>query len=381
MIKPIILQFHRRFFARTETFIYNYITRLEQFQPLCCARRYINLSDFPLKDNYFFSPKMYPLHRYSNIYAYLLKKTSINCLPFRWLDKIPIKLIHAHFGPQGVTALQMKAKWGIPLCTTFYGYDVSQRAKQKKWKKLYQKLFKEGDLFLAEGPFMKKCLINIGCPEHKIQIQRIAIPLDKIPFLPRFPKKNSEKINILFCASFTEKKGHIYALKAIKLAQEKNKNFILKIIGSGSLGNEIKKFIKLNLLGKCVEISDQLLPYSKYLQILNTADIFIHPSITAKDGDSEGGAPTAILEAQAMGIPILSTYHADIPNIVVPKESALLSPEKDYESLANNLLTLLQNQDQWKKMGQCGRDFVETWHDVNKETPSLEEKYFHLINK
>jgi len=379
MAKSIVLQFHRRFFATTETFIYNYIVKLSRVQPLCYARRYINLSDFPIESKKIFTPHICPSNLCSRAGQFILKTSSINLLPLKCLDKTPIKLIHAHFGPQGVAALKLKARWGGPLCTTFYGYDASLRPQQKKWIKLYKKLFENGDLFLVEGAFMKQRLIDIGCPEKKIKIQRIAIPLEKISFRPRYPKNLRNKVNIVFCATFVEKKGHIHALNAVKLARKQNKNFVLHIYGSGILRNSIIKFINSHNLNEYVHLHEGLLTYSEYLNIMNKADIFIHPSITAKNGDTEGGAPTTILEAQAMGIPVVSTFHADIPNIVVPGESALLSPEKDDKLLAKNLLLLLENQLCWKKMGEIGRDFVEKWHNVNNEVISLEDKYFTLM--
>jgi len=339
----------------------------------------MNLDDFPLDATSLFSPQRYANNLYGKVCDRILKTTTINLLPLNGLDKIPIKLIHAHFGPQGVTALKMKSRWNVPLCTTFYGYDVSQRPKQPTWMALYQKLFAQGDLFLVEGPFMKKCLAELGCPENKIQIQRIAIPLDKIHFRARAPKSSTEKVNILFCATLTEKKGHLYALKAVERARQKNKNFVLHMFGKGPLQKSIQHFINTHHLNDYVHLHHEYLPYSKYLDMMNTADIVIHPSITASNGDTEGGAPTTILEAQAMGIPVLSTYHADIPNIVVPGQSALLSPEKDAVTLAENLLTLLENPLQWKKMGETGRDFTADWHDINKEIVSLEEKYFKFV--
>jgi colanic acid/amylovoran biosynthesis glycosyltransferase len=112
---------------------------------------------------------------------------------------------------------------------------------------------------------------------------------------------------------------------------------------------------------------------------MSLADIFIHPSVTSESGDSEGGAPTVILEAQAMGLPVVSTTHADIPNIVQPQKSALLSRERDLPGLVSNILSILENQDQWAAMGEAGRAFVEQYHDIKKEVVSLEQKYSALL--
>ena len=114
---------------------------------------------------------------------------------------------------------------------------------------------------------------------------------------------------------------------------------------------------------------------------MKNADIFIQPSVTSQSGDTEGGAPTVILEAQAAGMPVIATTHADIPNIVVPGKSALLSAEKDSIGLSKNIEHLLNNQDSWEIMGRFGREFVTQHHDIKKEVIGLENKYMALLKK
>ena len=139
------------------------------------------------------------------------------------------------------------------------------------------------------------------------------------------------------------------------------------------LANELGVSDKVIFLG--------FLPYKNYIEELGKADIFIHPSIVASDGDSEGGAPTVLLEAQASGLPILSTYHADIPNVVLPGDSAILCPERNDEILAGNILYLLNKQELWSKMGLAGRRFIEAYHDIDNEVKILEEKYLKLLEE
>jgi colanic acid/amylovoran biosynthesis glycosyltransferase len=119
-------------------------------------------------------------------------------------------------------------------------------------------------------------------------------------------------------------------------------------------------------------------PHERMIAEMQAADIFVSPSVTGPDGDSEGGAPTTLLEAQACGLPIVSSYHADIPHVVVPGESALLAPERAVEVLAEHLCTLLGAPEQWAAMGQRGRAFVEEYHDIQREAARLEERYFAL---
>ncbi|NLE06592.1 MAG: glycosyltransferase, partial [Crenarchaeota archaeon] len=69
-------------------------------------------------------------------------------------------------------------------------------------------------------------------------------------------------------------------------------------------------------------------------ELMNKADCFVHHSITGKDGDKEG-LPTVIMEALAMQLPVISTYHAGIPELIEHEKNGLLTEEKDIDALAD----------------------------------------------
>lgn len=378
-----IAHYNDVFYDKSETFIYNFISSFKRFHPIYLAREFLNLDLFPIpKEDKFSIPTPSP-DRYTAEWLYrgiLRKYFGMNTTNEEMLlRKRGVKLIHAHFGPQGFYSLKMRGRLKIPLVTNFYGYDVSELAKIPEWIERYKTLFKKGDLFLVEGLYMKSRLMELGCPEVKIQIQRIAIPVKSILFEERKPKKKEEKIIFLFCGRFVEKKGLVYALQSIKSLREKHDNVEFRIIGDGDLKLRLEGFIEHNNMTSYVRLLG-IMNYSDYLKEMQRADIFISPSVTAANGDNEGGAPTTLLEAQASGLPIVSTYHADIPNIVIPGRSALLANEKDSEGLTANMEYLLKNQQSWREMGRIGRKFVETFHDIEKEIIGLENKYTELLN-
>ena len=377
------------FLPKSETFIYQYISRLTRFHPVCLSWKFENLDQFPVPDNdlCLLSLKKYTLKWLYNgverrvFYqiqkGFFRRDRAAERIATDFLRSRNAKLIHAHFGTTGILTYRLKKRLCIPHITTFYGFDVSQLATHKKWKEQYIKLFQEGDMFLVEGKHMKSKLITLGCPEEKIQIQRIAIAVGQILFRPRKPKRKGKTV-FIFGGRFIEKKGLIYALKAFKKVRETNSNFEFRIIGDGPLKSEINAFIRENNMERYTLLLG-FLNYKDYMKQMQEADIFIHPSITATDGDSEGGAPTTILEAQAMGMPVISSYHADIPNIVIPGESALLSEERDWKRLAENIRYLLENQSEWEAMGKTGRNLMENRHNITVEVHSLEDKYSKLI--
>jgi colanic acid/amylovoran biosynthesis glycosyltransferase len=380
MNKAVVANVNKQYFARSETFMYFYLSNFLRVYPICLSwSPFINIDEFPFPENdcYRVIPDKYSLSGlYSRVYFKLTKR---NTLFENILRSRNVSLIHAHFGPVGWWAISAKRLLGLPLITNFYGYDIASECSEEgqNWPMHRRELFKVGDMFLVEGPIMRKRLIELGSPAEKTLIQRIAFKVREMPFRMRAPK-NGNKTIILFAGRFCEKKGLLDALQAILNVWPYHQSIEFRVIGDGPLMTQVLTFIVDHGMGNYVKLLGFINHYD-YLKQLYNADIFLHPSVTAADGDTEGGAPTTILEAQATGLPILSTYHADIPNVVVPGGSASLVPEHDVPALSNALMNLLDNSVQWSKMGKIGRNHIEKYHNIENEITSLEEKYFSVL--
>lgn len=223
---------------------------------------------------------------------------------------------------------------------------------------------------------MKKKLIELGCPEDKIIVQHLGVDIKKFSFSPRKPPEDGN-ITILIAGGFREKKGIPYAIKAFTKVKESHPDIKLRILGDGPMRDQIESLITESGISDSVT----LLGYQSHSVFLNEAEnahIFMLPSITAQDGDTEGGAPVAIIEAQASGLPVISSYHADIPEVVVDGTSALLAPEKDVETLAGHLEYLVEHPEVWERMGRAGRKHVEEEYDLMAQVEKLENIYNKL---
>jgi colanic acid/amylovoran biosynthesis glycosyltransferase len=292
------------------------------------------------------------------------------------LKKEKAVLIHAHYGNEGVEMLPVKKGLRLPLITTFYGYDLSRLPRQEKWRAAYKDLFYHGDLFLVEGNHMRRTLIALGCPPDKIRIQHLGIDLTKFEY-QEHGIKGGEKVKILFCGRFMEKKGLIYALQAVKSVAKKYHNLEFKVIGDGELRPEIESFIAQHNMGRFVTLLGYQ-PHQVFAQEAHSAHVLVQPSVTAKDGDSEGGAPIVLLEAQASGLPVISTLHCDIPEYVLDGRSGFLVPEGDSTALAEKLEYLIENPNLWAQMGEIGREHVEKNYNVDEQVKKLERIYHEL---
>jgi len=370
--KLVVAHLIRSYLTQTETFVWQYLHNFNEVTPIVIAQRLENIEQFPLS-----SGKIRAIYgrrgsipwAVDNWYRRFFKR------PYGYFERIikkeKIHLIHAHFGTMGSAFLKPTVSLGIPLITTFYGQDLSIIDLLSQHKGSYQELFEKGSHFLVEGPFMQDSLISIGCTEKKVSIQRIALNIEDYQSKTH-TWDGKRPIRLLFVGRFIEKKGLEYALRA--LAKIKNKySFQLRVIGGGNLEERLHLLASdLGLLKNIDWLGIQ--PHRKVIEELQACDILIQPSVTASNGDSEGGAPTIILEAQACGVPVVSTTHADIPYIT-SDESALLSPERNVDSLIENICYLFDNPEIWSQMGKKGRNHIERFHSIMKEVSALENIY------
>jgi len=372
---PTIAHFREKYLGLTETFIYNYLSNFQRIRPVIFTEVILNLDAFPIEPIHVYAFPKYSLRRFINAFA---KRFFNHDIYVEYhLRKEKAKLIHAHFGPQGYRVLPIKRNIKLPLVTTFYGVDLSLEYYHGDQ---YLELFEEGELFLVEGPHMREKLVELGCELSKVRIQKIAIDVEKYPQHARsvLLLNPEQQINLLFCGRFVEKKGLQYALEAIKIVTGRNYNVGFVVIGDGRLNDEISNLIEELKIREHVKLLGYQ-PHEIFLQELNKADIFIAPSVAAQNGDTEGGAPTVLLEAQASCVPVVSTFHADIPNIVKDGETGFLVGERDSEALAERIQKLIENPELRLKMGEAGREYMWQEHDVHKLVYDLEEIYFELM--
>ena len=117
-----------------------------------------------------------------------------------------------------------------------------------------------------------------------------------------------------------------------------------------------------------------LLTLAQVRERMGQASVVVVPSVTAADGDSEG-LPTVILEAQAMGTPVVATRHAGNAEGVQEGRSALLVDERDVPGLANAIRHFIDHPESVASFGAAGRAFVETNFDIEQQAAGLERLY------
>ena len=287
-------------------------------------------------------------------------------------------IIHCHFGPNAFKPVELK-KAGISakLLTTFHGYDLNSYP-NTAGKDVYNQLFKHGDLFTANSNFTKSQAVVLGCDETKIKILPVGLDMSRFTFKAR-QLNADEPVRILTVGRLVEKKGIEYAIRAIAKLTADYPNMVYSIAGDGPLNENLQSLVSRLNLQKNIKFLGAL-PQQEVLKLYDRTDLFLLPSVTAADGDCEGQA-LVLQEAQACGIPVVSTIHNGIPDGVLDGKSGFLVPEKDVDSIAEKLQYLIQNPQLWPQMGKAGREFVEKKYDIKILSEKLVQIYQELLQQ
>jgi colanic acid/amylovoran biosynthesis glycosyltransferase len=290
----------------------------------------------------------------------------------------PYDIIHCQFGTQGFRGMWFRLvnSPNAKLITIFRGHDISQFVKERG-KQVYDELFQAGDFFLANCEFFKQKAIECGCDPHQIQVHFSGLDVSKFTFKPRILESGAP-IRIATTGRLVEKKGIEYVIRATAKLAQCYPNLEYLIIGDGSLRPTFEQLIQTLKMDGTIKLlgwkNEQ-----EMIEILNQSHIFVAPSITADDGDQD--APVNVLkEAMAMGLPVVSTYHGGIPELVEDGVSGLLVPERDVAALVEKLGYLIEHPDRWATMGRAGRTCVETYFNLDTLNDRLVSIYHQQLD-
>ncbi|RYM02214.1 colanic acid biosynthesis glycosyltransferase WcaL [Sporolactobacillus sp. THM7-7] len=346
------------FLPISETFIYSELVHLNTFTPIVCCKKEMNREHFPFKP----------------VFTYKSKKELAEILRREQVD-----LIHARFGVTGAELLNIKQKLNIPMLTSFHGFDLPTNFRSmEKYNGKLDRLFKEGDAFTVTSNNMKKILIDFGCPKHKITVHYSGIDVSKFSF--RSPEIPSNGVmTILSVGRLVKKKGMAYLIDAFSQVYRQYPHVHLRIAGDGHLRSKLKKQVNQLKLDDAVTFLGAL-SYEDIIREMQQAHLFVLASTTTRDGNQEG-IPNVLKEALASGLPVVSTKHAGIPELVRHGESGILVPERDTTAIAQSLLHLIKNPDQWHKMAKKGRKTVKRLFNTKIQINELERIYSHVLDQ
>ncbi|MBM2615969.1 glycosyltransferase [Actinoplanes sp. LDG1-06] len=289
----------------------------------------------------------------------------------RRIGQIAPDLVHAHFGGDGWLVSGEAARAGIPLVVTLHGHDVTRQpestgAKGVRYRRNLRSVFDRAASLIAVSDVIRQRAIGWGADPAKLRVHHTGVPIPAT--VPDVPKR----WDVAFVGRFVEKKGADDLIAALATLDAK-----ALFIGDGPLLEQMRAYAgELRVDATFAGAR----PAAEVYQRLAESRLLAAPSRTAADGDSEG-LPTTIVEAMALGLPVVSTRHSGIPEAVTDGVTGLLGDEGDRGALTANLRKLLDDQDLQTAYGTAARARAEADFDVVKQSHRLEDIYDGLTGQ
>lgn len=274
-----------------------------------------------------------------------------------FVDRPAYDVIHCHYGTIGRMVVRLRDEGSVAgkLVTTFHGFDATMMIREHGTA-YYESLFERGDLFLPVSEYLKRSLIEAGCPGSKIHVHHMGVDCET--FQPRgTPRPPDEEIRLLSVARLVEKKGLEFSIRAVAALRDEFPRVHYRIVGDGPLRRHLEELVHTLNADRHVSFAGWQ-TRDAVLDQMQRSDLFLAPSVTSDDGNEEG-IPVGIMEAMAVGLPVVSTYHSGVPELVDAGRTGVLVAQRDTSALVTALRGLLQTPQAWSTMGALARQTIQ----------------------
>lgn len=368
-----VLFYHSHFFNRSETFIYHQAIN-PHIEAVLLAKGFPESKGL---SNQSFSKIKFRRSWWDGLVSNLLLTFSIdryyqNKSIVRLTELITsshVDVLHAQFGFNAIRILPVAKKLRLPLVVSFHGLDASRMLRSRSYRNGLREVFNYASAVIVCNPDMAEVLPLTT--EQKRKVQWIPYGIDLLKFNPSLRAENST-LRILHVGRLIEKKGVPDLIRAF-VAIQTSQSIQLDIVGTGPEENSCREIVNQNNLQHKVIFHGWKSP-EEVKHLMQECDVFVLNSRAASNGDSEG-LPVGILEAMAMQLPVVSTYHAAIPRAVDHSVTGLLVKECDTKELTFALTELIENKDLREKMGRAARTKIESFFTLDQMHDKLTQIY------
>lgn len=267
----------------------------------------------------------------------------------RVLKRLRADVVLAQYGTTGVLLMDACRKLNIPLIVHFHGYDASRRSVLEQYRAGYSELWSNAAAIVGVSKAMVARLIEMGAPPARTHLIPCGVKIDGLPTA----RPGDAEPTFVFAGRLVEKKAPHLTILAFRDVVRDHPEARLRIIGDGELMGVCGDLVQAyGLEGVVTFLGMQ--PHEVVLREMSGARAYVQHSVTAVDGDSEG-TPVAVMEASAMGLPVVSTFHAGIPDVIGHEETGLLVDERDIRGMAGHMAALVRDASYAANLGNAGR--------------------------
>jgi len=380
---PVVASYCATFLKPEMLHIYRQITALKRCRPVVIAQKREEAVRYPFEPVLLIAkPFTHFLRRFwfrqLRHAPWQISRTELRAL-LRILAKTDARLLHIYFGHIAVHLLPLIPAWQKPSIVSFHGADVIVDMDKAAYRSATREMLDAVKVVMVRSESLRRAVIDLGCDEKKIQLQRTGIPLDEFPFRGRSfpPRGRGGEWRFVQAGRLIEKKGLPVTLHAFARFSGQFPNARLTIAGEGPLLGTLQE------LASELKIDDRVsftgfISQEQLRDLFYASHIFMHPSETGSDGNQEG-IPNSMLEAMASGLPVFATEHGGIPEAIENGVSGVLVPEHDHEELGRILLDAVQDPDFLSRVGRAGADAVAQKFDQRIQVRRLEDIYLHAM--
>ena len=353
-----------------QRYVRDHAVRLRRYRPVLAGRRRVDgtpLDDFPN-----FTLETGSSARFREFH-FLLAGNDAALSAF--IQQHRIKLIHAHFGPGGVEIMRVAARLGIPLIVTFHGWDVKLGAEANSHMSLYERLYRWRlpDLLRTSSEIIcvsqkwRDRVVMLGCPPDKVHTNYLGVDCEFFDGV----RGQFDPMSIIFVGRLIRLKGVHVLLGALRILRDQGLDAHLDIVGEGPESTQLQKTadeqsLPVRFLGKKTA--------GEIRELLRRAAVLCAPSTTA-GGQMPEALGLVLLEAQAMGVPVVGTRNGGIPETLEEGQTGYLVEEESPVALAGALARLLGKEALNRSFGQRARAFVSERFEINRSYSVLEGMY------
>jgi colanic acid/amylovoran biosynthesis glycosyltransferase len=363
-----VAMFREDFLPYSQTFVFEELRLLERHRVDVFAWRRLNETLFPYE----------PVH-VGGLPFLLTGHSSAFHSQFQSRD---YDLVHAHFGTSAMYALPYTTRYRLPLVVTFHGVDVTVlhswvRLLPHRWPYAWlgPRVLKRMTLGLCVSSEIRDLLLALNAPADRLVIHRLGIDLAAFTRGPRDPAR----VEVIMIGRLVEKKGFEYGVRAFARVAARAPGAFLTIVGDGARRARLERMTRELGIAERVTFTG-VLSSRDVSERLRRSDILLAPSVTARDGNREGGT-IVVKEASASQVVPVGTRHGGIPEIVDDGETGFLVSERSVDELADRLERLVIDRALRLRLGEAARRKMEREYDNRARVKQLEERYDEAVQR
>jgi len=281
-----------------------------------------------------------------------------------YLSKHQVRAVLAEYGQTGVEMMDICQRLNLPLVVHFHGYDAYMHDTLAKYKERYQEMFGVAEKIIGVSKHMCEQLKTLGAPEDKVVYNPYGVNT-------QFEYSDAGQNPPIFLAvgRFVDKKSPHLTLLAFREVLKIIPYAKLVMVGDGPLWGSSKVLAKALGIDKQVDLPGAI-PHEEVATYMTTARAFVQHSLVPPSGDSEG-TPNTVIEAGGSGLPVISTKHAGIPDVVIHGETGLLCEEGNYIEMSQHMIRIASSPELATYLGRKASERIQTHFTMDRYIQQL----------